>query len=164
MIVEIAHYRKLKIWLQLLFSMVILLMAPLLTYLAMHHHFADPMMGSRRWPIVIALLAAIWLLAGFGCFLIQAAFRQILFENYLAVWISDGYLIFLRRSIFCVLCADISKISRGRAGHPKLDAIILHLRNGTQTSFPTGSLFERPDAIVSRLAEILTVPIESQYQ
>ncbi|MEI9988953.1 MAG: hypothetical protein WDM86_02840 [Rhizomicrobium sp.] len=150
----IAHYRKLKVWSQIGFVLLVLMLVPYATFWSYGGHLVSRALASPRGVFVIPAIAFGWI-AGFFVFLVIAAvLKQLLYCEGRAVWIEQGMLIFVRRWIFSVRCEEIAKVSNSANGQ----AVVVHLRDGGEKTFPVGSLKESPAEIIDRLADVLKLP------
>ena len=108
------------------------------------------MLAHGRWAgfIVLAWLASIYFLR-----LLFAVAGQLLFRGSAAVWIDDGYVVYLSKSRNGTKLHEIATLSIDRLKSYGIPKILLTItrRDGTTRVIPTGLLSEPAGVVLRRL-------------
>jgi hypothetical protein len=144
----IAHYRRPKILLQLILLLIVLLSPVVATIWVLRRH---PTAGFPG-PLIFSALIISWAAATVVVFMVLAILRQIVFHSSRAIWVENDTILFVHRWIFSARCKEVISASRTKPDRPQ-PGIVLRLRSGGAKTFPTGSLAESTDVIISRIED-----------
>lgn len=155
----IARYKWPNAWIQAALIFVVAMLPPYLTFGSGGHFISRILMSPNR-PYLIYTLILSWFFGVLTLALFVLLIWQLFFDKANAVWLEHGQLIFGNKFLFSVPCSKIEGISLQdqTSIFGTRRAISIRLRNGTRKSIPTGSFRESPEAITSRLNEMLSSP------
>lgn len=153
----IASYRPLLVWLQIFVTISVVLFIVYISFFSFGGHLISGSLRSPRGVFIIPALIVSWAFVPNILLSVFAGVRLMLFENRRAVWIEQGILIYLRKGQFSARCADITRVIAGTIDRGAREGVIVNLCDGSDKSFPTGSLTESNEAIVARLNAVLAL-------
>jgi hypothetical protein len=154
----IASYRKAKISFHLTFAALMLAFVPYITFWSYGGRAISRAIHSPGavWMIPFLLYAWFYEFVVAGTIIIK--FNRLIFHNGAAVWIDQKKLMFMRSWYVSVPCDEIAEVALGFVQISRFlkdEAVVVRLKDGRETMFPTSSLSESRDVIIARIKAAL---------
>jgi hypothetical protein len=158
--IVIAHFRTGKAWQQNIVILSVILLPACLTFFFGADIFGGFKHGGAHGFLLFPLLL-MWFLVPFIIPHWLAVFRQLAFDGGTALWIEDGFLIYVRKWMICAPCAEITEVYKGIwifNTITDVEAIVVRLKNGRVVKYTTGSYAESREEVIARLNDVLNLP------
>lgn len=145
---------------QNIFLLGVMLSPAVLTYFAGRDIF-DSARNGRPHGFLLFPLLSMWFLVPFIIPHWLAVFRQLAFDGGIALWIEDGFLIYVRKWMISAPCDQIAEVYKGIwifNTITDVEAIVVRLKNGKVVKYTTGSYAESREEVIARLNAVLDLP------
>ena len=147
----LAHYSRAKAARSVV-GISCVLLGVLLVWLFTYEGHLIPHLMQRPGTLFAMVLSSS---VAFGYFFVVELLilRQMLFGRSEALWIQDGFVIYLHKLYLSAACKDVQSIDAGPFGLGGHNVISLGLRGGRQMRVPTDAFTERQEDVMARLKQ-----------